>query len=198
MADADRRVFLRETTVQEDFFRFVEHMGYDFVQSLGPEQGMPLQHTYRAVDGGATVRFLIEPIVHLPVLLLWGNLAEDVAKEASDYFDVVNRDDILSMYDPAEQSGQRRKALAFLALLASDGRDQGVVAVLDQAARDRDVEVRLDAIWVMRYAPWPEVISIAERVRREDAEPRVREEAQSFLDGYEKMKREGRLAGDVR
>lgn len=197
MDPPDRKLYLRETVTDDDFFRFVGGEGYVLVRQSGPDDGLPLQYDYRSPDGRTTVRYIEEPIAHLPLLLIWSEHPNEVASKARRYLDVVDRDEILSMYDPEASPLDRAKALAFLALLASDGFDPRIVEVIRRAVRDADPEVRLEALLAMRYAPWPDILPFAKQLL-EDPDHRVREEARGFLDAYDEMRREGRLPKERR
>lgn len=194
---ADRKLILRETVTDDDFFRFVGGEGYVLVRQVGPEDGLPLQYDYRSPDGGTTVRYLEEPILHLPLLLIWSERPDEIDRKVRHYLDVVDRDEVLSMYDPVRPAMERAKALAFLALLASDGYDPRIVDVIRRAAQDVDSDVRLDAVLAMRYAPWPDVLPLADQLL-DDPDYRVREEARGFLDAYDKMRRDGHLPKERR
>ena len=73
----------------------------------------------------------------------------------------------------------KETALAWCGALATEGPDPRVSAVLEDALAHVDRDLRLFATIVMLYAPWPETIALAERVRRDDVDEAVRTNAET-------------------
>jgi len=178
-------LILKDNVTDEDFYGFVGNLGFRLIDQAIPDEGYAFQLTYASPDGSQSVRFLIEPIVHLPCLIIRGEDQESLAAHAYLELDVTNIDEIKRMYDIAKTSNDRRKALAYTALATLNDYEQWVYDVLVKALKDSDPEVRTDAIFVMRYAAQPELIALAEQTKCSDPDPNVRAEAGAFLSAFQ-------------
>lgn len=183
MAD-ETFLILRDNVTEEDFYSFVGNLGFRLIKQLTPEEGYAFQMLYASIDGSQSVRFVIEPTVHLPCLTIYGDNQESLAVKACLELDVIQLDEIKSMYDEAKTSNDRRKALAYIALASLNDYGQWVYDVLAKALENSDSEVRSDAIFVMRYAAQTELIPLAENTQHLDPDPSVRAEAEAFLSAF--------------
>jgi len=178
-------LILKDNVTDENFYSFVGNLGFRLIDQLTPDEGYAFQMVYASADGSQSVRFVIEPIVHLPCLIIRGEDQESLAARAYLELDVTNLDEIKQMYDMAKTSNDRRKALAYTALASLNDYDQWVYDVLVNALKDSDPEVRADAIFVMRYAAQPELIALAEQTKCSDPDPNVRAESEAFLSAFQ-------------
>lgn len=103
----------------DDFLRLINRLGYQFIDQVDLEQGYAFQMTYGSLEDDTIIRFLEEPIVNLPCLIIEVESTQSVEKLVRDEMDVADNDESLAMYANSQNTDPAKKSISFSSSLCS-------------------------------------------------------------------------------
>jgi hypothetical protein len=138
---------------------------------------------------GLTENFLhytIEKVKDLPYLIIEGESIETSVKTAYEKFPTHSREDIIRMVKSPKDPEEYIKGILYLGL---EGKfkecDNETLDIFKRVLKDKNPEIRTDAIIAMSYAGWSEFKDLVKPLSENDPDPKVCQTAACFLQGLE-------------
>ena len=146
---------------------------------------------YETADGSTLLRYLQEPDLEIPLIVVDGDLAPALADRLrADIAHVPETAAGLS-YDAGASESVKLTLLKILAAHALADVTPAMTRVVALAASDPSPFIRLGAVQLFQYAQTPDIARIVRRALADDPDPDVRGYALDVLAHYDDATRDG-------
>jgi hypothetical protein len=137
------------------------------------------------------VHYVWDDLLALAFLLLQGRDVRTVEQEIQAALPIHTYDEVLAELRSASGREAVIDAIARLAALRPS-EDAGVAELLRGMANDDDPEIRRAVVTAAGYLEWPALLALLTRLREDDADQTVRDEAATVLDAIASSRRDQR------
>ncbi|QKW08716.1 hypothetical protein HUT18_22400 [Streptomyces sp. NA04227] len=179
----EHRMVLRELPGLEKVANIAQRGGWQVVETNEGRADADYKTVITwGVNHDLWVTYIEDTITHVSCAVVFGTgqeAVDDYAKRVSFFLEPFSREQLLAPGTSTEARTEKARRIVRLTLAASAEFDEEIFAVISEASRDQDPQIRNIAAWSTVYLTWPQ----AEEMLRWMAENEPNEDVRNGVRG---------------
>jgi hypothetical protein len=189
MADKNAiRVLLQPEVAEEDVDDYATDAGWIPLGARPSTAATPYAYVWEVEDAGVQAEYVFDDLVGVAYLYFHGDDTVAVADQARGAIPTWSVDDVVTRLRSASDLETRVDSVLRIGV-ARVAQTEPVCAVLLSSADDPDAWMRRAFVTAAGYLEWPVLVERARKMRLDDPDPEVREEARIVVEAVERAKR---------
>ena len=146
---------------------------------------VPYSLTWLTSGKETKIIYVEDYIVDFPYLIVDGQEIESISKLIKSHFDIYSQAEIVQQAQTARTEKEQVEAIFRLALIAPNKFDSKFFELFQIGFNHPSPEVRAKTLKACAYTEWKEFIPCVEKIRNQDSDEIVRNEAEIIFKAYE-------------